>query len=565
MDPRLIALMQMAQRAKQPVRRFDDGGEVFDLGSFDDLAAVDFGDMDFGGGDFNVGDFDASSFDIGDLSALLGDLTGGGDAGETIDMLTRGGAGEDVNIEDLDLNRLARIGDIGGFGAYDPAFIPMGDNRLSPVDQFNAIMKDLAFSEGRLSSDQYNRMFPIGSTEASKYQAAAEDLMRDAELGRFAAPGYGDLGQFLGGTGGGYSASGGTDLGSFEDLAASEQQSKLQDLFGSSIQDLGAKGTLTDEGLLQIGGYDRPGGMTSQWQTTPSGERVFLHDESGYYKGQPVDQTGTAIKLNPDGTIASTRALTTSQIQDMIKKGELNTAKSGYFSATGGSKIAPGGGIVTTKDGQTVVLKPDGKIYNVDTGKTITDTKTIKEIIDQIRNTGGTGGVSTRPGVQQSNLASLLPLLLMMLMMNRQSGGTSSATIPALSASQTQTPYGAIQQAAGYRPGQGGITYFNPIQYAPKMAGGGIADLAMMKQGGRLLHGPGDGVSDSIPATIGGQQPARLARGEYVIDARTVAELGNGSTDAGAERLDEMRQRVLSKRKQAKMGQDTRAYKHLPA
>ena len=64
---------------------------------------------------------------------------------------------------------------------------------------------------------------------------------------------------------------------------------------------------------------------------------------------------------------------------------------------------------------------------------------------------------------------------------------------------------------------------------------------------------------------IGTNQPARLARGEYVVDARTVAELGNGSTDAGAERLDEMRKRVHQKRKKAGVGQDSKAYKTLPA
>ena len=125
------------------------------------------------------------------------------------------------------------------------------------------------------------------------------------------------------------------------------------------------------------------------------------------------------------------------------------------------------------------------------------------------------------------------------------------------------TPYTQTQQAAGYRPGQGGITYLDPMRYAPKMAaGGGIA---------RLLKGPGDGVSDSIPAMIGGEgmagggQPAKLARGEYVIDARTVAALGNGSTDAGAERLDKMRKDILRDDRKAGVGKDSKAYRHLLA
>jgi hypothetical protein len=143
---------------------------------------------------------------------------------------------------------------------------------------------------------------------------------------------------------------------------------------------------------------------------------------------------------------------------------------------------------------------------------------------------------------------------------------TEATANNAASNSQTAsgvTPYTQIQQAEGYRPGQGGITYFNPMRYAPKMAaGGGIA---------RLLKGPGDGVSDSIPAMIGGEgmagggQPAKLARGEYVIDARTVAALGNGSTDAGAERLDKMRKDILRDDRKAGVGKDSKAYRHLLA
>jgi len=99
-------------------------------------------------------------------------------------------------------------------------------------------------------------------------------------------------------------------------------------------------------------------------------------------------------------------------------------------------------------------------------------------------------------------------------------------------------------------------------------ANGGVADghLGSYSDGGRLLKGPGDGVSDGIPATIGGKQPARLADGEFVIPARIVSELGNGSTDAGAKRLYAMMDRIKHARKKAKdIAADTKAYKYLPA
>jgi len=105
-----------------------------------------------------------------------------------------------------------------------------------------------------------------------------------------------------------------------------------------------------------------------------------------------------------------------------------------------------------------------------------------------------------------------------------------------------------------------------------EMAHGGIANLGSYRSGGspNLLQGPGDGTSDSIPASIGGKQPARLASGEYVVSSRIVSELGNGSTDAGAKRLDEMVKRIQSDRKKTtgknkEYAKDTKAYRHLPA
>jgi hypothetical protein len=102
-----------------------------------------------------------------------------------------------------------------------------------------------------------------------------------------------------------------------------------------------------------------------------------------------------------------------------------------------------------------------------------------------------------------------------------------------------------------------------------KASGGGISDLGSYSDGGRLLKGPGDGVSDGIPAQIGARQPARLADGEFVVPARIVSELGNGSTDAGAKRLYAMMQRVQAKRKKSmgkgKFAVNSKAEKDLPA
>ena len=100
-------------------------------------------------------------------------------------------------------------------------------------------------------------------------------------------------------------------------------------------------------------------------------------------------------------------------------------------------------------------------------------------------------------------------------------------------------------------------------------SGGIMHGLGGYSDGGRLLKGPGDGVSDSIPAVIGNKQPARLADGEFVVPARIVSELGNGSTEAGARKLYAMMERIQKGRRKSvgrgKVAVNSKADKHLPA
>jgi hypothetical protein len=114
-------------------------------------------------------------------------------------------------------------------------------------------------------------------------------------------------------------------------------------------------------------------------------------------------------------------------------------------------------------------------------------------------------------------------------------------------------------------PGGDGFAYGGSIGYNQ----GGISSLGSYSDGGQLLKGPGDGVSDDIPAQIGARQPARLADGEFVVPARIVSELGNGSTDAGAKQLYAMMDRVQKNRKKTvgkgKVAVDAKARKLLPA
>ena len=98
---------------------------------------------------------------------------------------------------------------------------------------------------------------------------------------------------------------------------------------------------------------------------------------------------------------------------------------------------------------------------------------------------------------------------------------------------------------------------------------GGImhSSLGSYAAGGnpRLLKGPGDGMSDNIPATINGRQPARLADGEFVIPADVVSHLGNGSTEAGAKHLHAMMNKVRKARTgNPKQGKQINAKKYMP-
>lgn len=98
------------------------------------------------------------------------------------------------------------------------------------------------------------------------------------------------------------------------------------------------------------------------------------------------------------------------------------------------------------------------------------------------------------------------------------------------------------------------------------MAEGGIASLGSYSDGGRLLKGPGDGMSDNIPAVIGRKQPARLAEGEFVVPADVVSHLGNGSTDAGAKQLYTMMDKVRRARTGRKdQGREINPRKYMPA
>ena len=473
-----------------------DFGSNFDLGSFDDMAAVDFGNLDLGGfEDMDLGGLDLGGLEGLDLSGLegmdfnsidLGDLNFEGGGG-SLDALL-GGAGADTN---LDFGSNFDLGSFEDLSAADMMAEGVGDfDQAAPSSP--TPLGVVGAEAGDLSGIDFDSIYTEGMTpEQLLYRQEMLDL-------------------------------GGQDFGSSVDMNRSMQD------FDTNLTDI----------------MQNRGGFTSQWQDV-DGRKVEVRDD------------GTGIMVNP--STGASKALSASEVTSLINAGKLNSAKSGYNAATGGNKIAPGGGTsVTLKDGTKGTLLTNGTVIDRN-GVVIGKTPDVKTVTPP-------GATTPRPPTttQQSGLNSLLPLLLALLAMNKGGGGGGGqgAVIPGLSATQRQTPYAQQQRAPGYRPGQGGVSYFDQTQYTPKMAaGGGIPGL---------LYGPGDGVSDSIPAVITdgmskGGRPAKVGRGEYIFDARSVAALGNGSTDAGAERLDKMRKDILRDDRKAKIGEDSKAYRHLRA
>lgn len=172
---------------------------------------------------------------------------------------------------------------------------------------------------------------------------------------------------------------------------------------------------------------------------------------------------------------------------------------------------------------------------------------------------------------------------------NTTTAGTASASGAGSSGSGYSIPgYGSIGCVDGsptysYDPITGKFTRsttpgMNGGGGGGKAAGGGIGSLntfagggttlGSYSDGGRLLRGPGDGMSDSIPAHIHGDkpQPAALADGEFVVPADVVSHLGNGSTEAGSKQLYKMMDKVRRARTgNPKQGRQINPEQFIPA
>jgi hypothetical protein len=133
-------------------------------------------------------------------------------------------------------------------------------------------------------------------------------------------------------------------------------------------------------------------------------------------------------------------------------------------------------------------------------------------------------------------------------------GGRPADAAP--SAPPQMTP----EQMAFLQALMGGSKDVEDLQAKANVAGGKAA-------GGYLNGGSvGDGMSDDIPATIDGTQPAALSTNEFVVPADVVSGLGNGSSDAGAQQLYAMMDRIRKARTgTTEQAPEINAKKYMPA
>ena len=154
---------------------------------------------------------------------------------------------------------------------------------------------------------------------------------------------------------------------------------------------------------------------------------------------------------------------------------------------------------------------------------------------------------SAAPPQEPGGLQSLYKDFMNMSLPNKLLTGMMGAT--GYEMLNKPKPYEKEKYKSTFKPGlYSGYTPVQPTPYQPRYAVGGIADLGGYSDGGRMLKGPGDGMSDDIPATIANKQPARLANEEFVIPADVVSHLGNGSSEAGAKQLYKMMDRIRKAR-----------------
>jgi len=265
-------------------------------------------------------------------------------------------------------------------------------------------------------------------------------------------------------------------------------------------------------------------------------------------EGQALDEQGN--KIGDAAAFGLTKGIDNTWL---TQDGQVIAATDSPMPETGMQMVnetTPEPQAVNNQDGSTTITNPDGsqKIMSPDGTMSYIDAQ------------GNIAGQDT-----SSPLSILADSLL---------GNTSDTTQPEGITTPMKAAGGGLMSI---QPTIGDDNHLNLNQYNADptnsvqmfayggMAHGGISSLGSYSDGGRMLKGLGDGMSDDIPASIAGSQPARLANEEFVIPADVVSHLGNGSSEAGAKVLYAMMERVRKARTgNPKQGKQIHAAKFMP-
>jgi hypothetical protein len=170
------------------------------------------------------------------------------------------------------------------------------------------------------------------------------------------------------------------------------------------------------------------------------------------------------------------------------------------------------------------------------------------------------GAVQTNPN---ANLASLIGTDAFFDALSQQYGGGSGGT--------RSSTFAEGQNEREYARGgpvnmHNGAFVVDARTVSELGNGSSNAGIELLQRlGGQPVRGRGDGVSDSVPARIGGKQEARVARDEVIFQPKAVKRLGGGSAKRGTQKLYAMMEKAHKARKRAGRGQDTKLAKGLGA
>ena len=358
----------------------------------------------------------------------------------------------------------------------------------------------------------------------------------------------------------------------------------------------GAGSTLLDKGVIQISGQgtklnaNAPASLATV--LTGGYQPIETSPYTVNVTGTKLDAStpaagGTAIVAKPSTTqLVSDLATGKKSVTDLTSEEVETLIKAGLLVTTlVGSAVDTGGVTIPTTNVDTTLINTIRPGVKVDLNPTIPGaTTTTLTPGQQTYNLLGinAGTPTTQPTVPTTGIGSLpVPTYKPPPFLGGPAPGASRITPPVLTADPTLTQADfetAAKEIARQQAALPPIT--QPIPATPfesglakgttvvKRAGGIVAlrggGIPMFQMGGpvafayggmtapvnqpRMLSGGGDGMSDSIPATIDGTQPARLADGEFVIPADVVADIGNGSSKAGAKQLYAMMDRVRQAR-----------------